>query len=326
MAPPLVTRARNGVLRLLRRLPRRGLRSVVAERERVIKEREATVREREATILEREAIINEQAEAIRQLRETVAVRSSEQAGASGIEAPPAEPSPRPDEHEDGEPRHERPDSLTDRIVAALPRIEGWCTERKALWLADLITANRCTQILEIGVYGGRSLIPMAMAVQSLGAGGKVYGVEAWSNSVAVATETSPENDAWWQSVDLKAIKTGFLRSVVRNQVADVVVVLEMSSDQAFATISATGLGPFDLVHVDGSHSEVQALRDVEQWSDLVRPGGILVLDDIGWPSVKAAREHVRRAFSDIEEIAESAETAYGAYRRGPDPGVAHSRP
>jgi predicted O-methyltransferase YrrM len=287
--------------------------------------RAATARARARTIVDRERTIREREEEIRRLNATVAALRSGAVVPGGVESR-AEPRALAEASEDVAAPVSLPAGLADRIRDALPNIEGWCTERKALWLADLITSNRCLAVLEIGIYGGRSLIPMAMAVQALGAGGKVHGVEAWSNSVAVATETNAENDAWWQTVDLKAIRKGFFRNVARYEVADTVVVMEMSSDEAFAAISGRGLGPFDLVHVDGSHSEVQALRDVEMWSGLVRPGGILVLDDIGWSSVRAAREHVRRNFSDIAEIAESETIAYGAYRRGPAPDARSARP
>jgi len=315
MGSPIVTRIRRTLSPLLGWMPSRRLRSALAVRDRMIREREAVVRERERTVVDRERTIRQKEEQIRRLEATIAALRSGVAPPDWVDAPMTAP----DAPEDVTVPASLPAGLADRIRDALPDIEGWCSERKALWLADLITSNRCLAVLEIGIYGGRSLIPMAMAVQSLGAGGKVHGVEAWSNSVAVATETNAENDAWWQTVDLNAIRKGFFRSVTRNEVADTVVVLEMSSDEAFATISTTGLGPFDLVHVDGSHSEVQALRDVEMWSGLVRPGGILVLDDIEWPSVRAAREHVRRNFSDVEEIVESGSTAYGAYRRGAAP-------
>ncbi|MCC6736613.1 MAG: FkbM family methyltransferase [Bauldia sp.] len=306
-----VVTARRTLSPLLRSMPSRRLRVTLAEREHAILEREATVRQREATIRQHEATI-------RALERELAVQAEAPAPGSATIGAPQAPTAGVGNAGDGREvaMIDRRSPLEQRIKNAVPRMEGWCTERKALWLADLITRHRCESVLEIGIFGGRSLIPMALAVQALGAGGRVFGIEAWSNSVAIATETNAENDAWWSTVDMKAIKTGFLSSVVANDVAETVVVLEMSSDKAFAAIAAMGLGPFDLVHVDGSHSAEQALRDVRQWSSLVRPGGILVLDDILWPSVKAAREHVRASFSDIEEIVEGGTIGYGAYRRG----------
>jgi predicted O-methyltransferase YrrM len=204
--------------------------------------------------------------------------------------------------------------LISRIISALPAIQGWCTERKAVWLADLIAENGCGRVLEIGIFGGRSLIPMAMAVKDRVPEGSVFGVEAWSNAVAVETATSAESDTWWREVDLKAIKAGFLRNLLENDLTGIVKVLEMSSDQAFKQLTATGIEHFDLIHVDGSHSQAQALQDVEMWAGLLQPGGILVLDDIGWPSVQGARDHLRRTMSVIEEVLEADGLAYGAYR------------
>jgi predicted O-methyltransferase YrrM len=206
-------------------------------------------------------------------------------------------------------------ALDARIMAALPAIEGWCTEGKAVWLAGLIAGNRCSQVLEIGIYGGRSLIPMALAVQEHAPEGKVYGVEAWSSDVAAETITDAGNDAWWRNVELAAVKTQFLRNLLDNELAGMVNVLEMSSDEAFKCLTAIGPFEFDLIHVDGSHAEAQALRDVRSWSGLLRPGGILVLDGIAWPSMQEAREYLRRNLSVVEEVFESDGVAYGAYRR-----------
>jgi predicted O-methyltransferase YrrM len=203
------------------------------------------------------------------------------------------------------------------IVKGLPSIEGWCTERKALWLAELIADNGCRTVLEVGIYGGKSLIPMAIAIKKYAPGGKVYGIEAWSNAVATQVSLHPQHDAWWANLDFKYIKTGFFRSVIANDVADVINVLDMSSDDAFKCLNAQRLTEFDLIHVDSSKSEGEELHDCKTWSGLLRPGGILVMDDIGWPSVQVAREYVKSNLSVIDEVFEAQGIAYGAYRRRP---------
>jgi predicted O-methyltransferase YrrM len=205
-------------------------------------------------------------------------------------------------------------ALSARIVAALPAIEGWCTQGKAVWLSDLIGESACRTVLEVGIFGGKSLIPMALAVQHCAPGGKVYGVEDWSGDAAAETAMSAASDVWWREVELKAVKAGFLRSLLDNELSDIVNVLEMSADEAFRCLTALGLDQFDLIHLDGSHSDVRALRDVRMWTGLLRPGGILVLDDIGWPSVQPALDHLRSSCSIIEEVFESEGAAYGAYR------------
>jgi FkbM family methyltransferase len=206
-------------------------------------------------------------------------------------------------------------ALNAKIIAALPAIEGWCTEYKAVWLAGLIAGNRCSQVLEIGIYGGRSLIPMAFAVQEHAPEGKVYGVEAWNSDVAQETATDADSDAWWRNVEFEVVKAQFLRKLLDYELAGIVNILEMSSDEAFKCLTAIGPLEFDLIHVDGSHSEMQALRDVKSWTGLLPPGGILVLGDIARPSMQEAREYLRNNLSVVEEVFESESVAYGAYCR-----------
>src|SRR5579863_4686167 len=72
--------------------------------------------------------------------------------------------------------------LSDRINDCLGGIDGWCTPAKAQWLARFIVDRRASHILEIGVFGGKSLIPMALAAQSVSES-QVVGVEPWRADV-----------------------------------------------------------------------------------------------------------------------------------------------
>jgi hypothetical protein len=67
------------------------------------------------------------------------------------------------------------------------------------------------------------------------------------------------------------------------------------------------------LHIDGAHSEAQALADATNWSDLVAVGGTIVLDDIDWSGVRKANEFLASRFERIEEIRGSG-TAFSAYR------------
>ena len=46
----------------------------------------------------------------------------------------------------------------------------------------------------------------------------------------------------------------------------------------------------DLLHVDGNHSEASVRDDLQRYLPLVRPGGVVVVDDISWSSVRRAAE------------------------------------
>jgi predicted O-methyltransferase YrrM len=198
-------------------------------------------------------------------------------------------------------------SPEDRAVIAWKATAGWCTEEKARWLAALVTKRRVTSALEIGVFGGKSLLPIAAAMTCRG--GVAYGVEPWSREVSIAEPTSIHNDLWWTSVDMRVVKSKFYVAVARLGLASQVRMLELSSDEAQRVLAEKR---FQLIHIDGSHAPGQSLRDVKQWSPLLSTGGVLVLDDVCWPSLKDARAFVEDRFK-LLEIRHDAEGSYAAY-------------
>ncbi len=259
------------------------LQAMVREREQRVLERERTIVAREQTVIERE----------RQIDALTAI-------VDGTVPPPC-----------GGPE------ILRRLPEILRGVDGWCSEAKAAWLVSLILRESCRQIAEIGVFGGRSLLPMALAARSLGMA-SVLAVEPWDNEVAIRAPTGAQNDAWWARVDMPAVKSRFLRQLVNLGLADVVRLVEGCSAEALrllGTAKEVGHGRFDLVHIDGSHAPGQALQDVLSWSRLVRPGGIVVLDDIAWDSVGAAVAWLRGHFLTVEEVREADGASYGAYRR-----------
>ena len=248
---------------------------------------DARVREREATVREREAAVRECERLIDTLKAAHGPAASwPQAG----------------------------DDLDDSIDTVLPRLEGWCTPRKAHWLAALVRQNQALRIGEIGVYGGRSLLPMALAARQV-PGASVWAVEPWSNDIAVALPTDEANDQWWREVDMAKIKRGFFEAVQGCGLTSTIKILELPSNLAHTVFQQEPTFRFDLLHIDGSHAEAQALADVKSWLPMVAPGGIIVLDDIGWDSVAKARDHLRAVGEIVDEVRENdGLTSYGAYR------------
>ena len=203
------------------------------------------------------------------------------------------------------------EELRAHVARITPTLEGWCSPSKAELLSNLIVENDCKNVVEIGIFGGRSLIPMALTMKYLGRG-QVWGVEPWSNSVAVETETNAVNDAWWASVDFSKIKRGYFETLFREDLLLIARTLEVSSDVAYEALK---LSKYDLIHIDGSHSEVQAYNDAVRWAALLGPNGILVFDDIAWPSVAKARRWILDNFEVLNEVYENDSVSYGAYRK-----------
>lgn len=163
--------------------------------------------------------------------------------------------------------------LFQRIAAAHPTIHGWCELDKAFALAAAVVTLRPKTIVEIGVYGGRSLIPMALAAEACGTG-NVFAIDPWQAASSVEG-MDQANSEWWSKLDHESIYKHFIGHVIEQKLVDRVTVWRMSSNNAPVPAS------IDLLHTDGNHGE-QAYRDTVRFAPAVRVGGLCCMDDIAW--------------------------------------------
>jgi predicted O-methyltransferase YrrM len=68
-----------------------------------------------------------------------------------------------------------------------------------------------------------------------------------------------------------------------------------------------GLGPdsFDLAYVDGSHTELDTMTDLVMSFNLLKPGGIMLVDDFdqpAFPGVRAAVDKFATIYSSRIEV------------------------
>lgn len=169
----------------------------------------------------------------------------------------------------------------ERVLEQMPH--GWCSVRKAHALAAIIMATRPERVVEIGVYAGRSFVPMVMALHEAGHG-VAHGIDPYDAKVSAAGEEDA-NREWWGNLDHEQIyrfAIAALESVKEWQ--DHWILWRQSSDE----MEPSCVGPYGLLHVDGAHTE-QAYRDVQRYAPLVEPGGFVVLDDILWSSGEVSR-------------------------------------
>jgi predicted O-methyltransferase YrrM len=181
--------------------------------------------------------------------------------------------------------------LHNRLELLVPGLPGWCSVSKAKWLASWIVNKRPNLIVEIGVFGGRSLIPMGLAFQMVherdGVKGKVtYGIDPFTLASAIEGEQDSVNEKWWKGVDMTAVKKGLEAAIEENGLGNVCSLIDATSTESVGMFED---GSIDLLHVDGNHSELASCRDVESWLPKVKPGAIIVLDDTDWPTLQKAR-------------------------------------
>lgn len=176
--------------------------------------------------------------------------------------------------------------ITDELTHG--GITGWCEIPKALELAAMVVALRPKVVVELGVWGGRSLLPMALACEAVDCG-VVFAIDPWS-APASAEGYDAVNADWWSKQPHEVVYQNFVAHVHRLGLANRVAIERAKSDDAAVPEVIDGL------HIDGQHS-AQAVRDVQRWASHVRLGGITVMDDLEWtvdgvPCVKQAVEQL----------------------------------
>ncbi len=169
-------------------------------------------------------------------------------------------------------------TLFSQIEQLVPTLDGWCSVPKAGQLAATVLALRPKVTVEIGVFGGRSLIPMALAHQMMNSG-RVYGIDPW-NASSSTEEMTGENKAYWAKVDHDAVYRRFMGHVANLGLSPVVEVIRARSDCYNWPLDL----PVDALHIDGSHGYNAATSDATRYGARVRVGGICFVDDISWDS------------------------------------------
>src|ERR1700722_11542692 len=97
------------------------------------------------------------------------------------------------------------------IFNSMDQLEGWCSKEKASVLVDIVRAVMPKTIVEVGVFGGKSLIPMAFALKKNGFG-NIYGIDPWLNAASIAG-MEKENLEYWGRLDHEKILLGLVTKI-----------------------------------------------------------------------------------------------------------------
>lgn len=176
--------------------------------------------------------------------------------------------------------------------------DGWAWPEKAFMLCERIEFEKPSLVVELGVFGGRSMLPMALQLKENGSG-VIFGIDPWMSQPCLEGEMERENKEWWAKVNLEDVMHRFFNQVINLGLSDIAVPIRATS-QACARLFPEG--SIDLLHIDGNHSELASLRDIDNYFLKVRLGGLICLDDIHWPSNQAAVRKLDSLCSVILDI------------------------
>jgi predicted O-methyltransferase YrrM len=163
--------------------------------------------------------------------------------------------------------HEGPpwtrDHVDDFDVVTVP-------ERDCDALRDLLIAEGVATVVEVGLAYGRSALAIGEALVSVGAGRPLHVI------------IDPLQATEWSNVGWQLLQSAGLDTIAR-------LMLQPSS-MALPRLVTEGLTA-DAAFVDGSHRFHEVFVDLYFLGKIVRPGGLIVLDDHWWPSVRTAAHY-----------------------------------
>lgn len=178
-----------------------------------------------------------------------------------------------------------PPELKAEIDGCLESVKaGWCWPEKAYAMAQLVIDELPALVVEIGVFGGRSLFPQAMALRRLNRGVAI-GIDPWRRESTIEGGVGAENSAWWSNLELHTIHSEFMDNLWRLDLSRWCLPWRCGAEECYGMFPSASI---DILHIDGNHSELVSRRDVELFLPRVRSGGHVWFDDTNWDSTQAA--------------------------------------
>jgi hypothetical protein len=175
----------------------------------------------------------------------------------------------------------------DLIDRLLPPMPGWCTPEKGRRMARLVYESQARICVELGVFGGRSLLALAAGL-AVDTEGHVWGADPYDRAASLEGTNAPENNEWWGNLDHAAIEKA-AREAIGASGLQRFVSLEKCKSMDDAFMAKFPIGTVDVLHQDANHSEETSAAEVRVWAPKIRLGGYWISDDIDWATTKAAQ-------------------------------------
>lgn len=177
------------------------------------------------------------------------------------------------------------DFLKDHVCAVLPSLEGWCSREKALNFIDLVLQVEPKLCVEIGVFGGASVFPVASALKYLEKG-IVIGIDPWERSECIKYYDPIEEYTdfkWWSCIDFNYIYESYCSMLRRYGLGEYCMTIKATSHQAVSFFQN-----IDILFIDGSSDEAVSSQDVLEYLPRVSNGGYIWINNSIWPQRQAA--------------------------------------
>lgn len=180
-------------------------------------------------------------------------------------------------------------------------LQGWNSQHS--YLTEGIESIRPSVVIEIGVWKGGSSIHMADQMRRLEIDAVVIAVDTWLGSWEHWEQEEFFPDLLFDH-GYPSLYFTFLANVVEEGVEKYIVPLPLDSANAAFVVQRKHIFA-DMIHIDGGHDYDAVLSDMHRWWKILRPGGLMVMDDYDatgavWPSVRDAVDYFRAITPHLE--------------------------
>lgn len=191
-------------------------------------------------------------------------------------------------------------SLYEEVLDTLSKISpdsgGGSPLSKCYLMVYLIKNLKLKTYVEIGVYKGRSLFAAAAAI--FRNDGKAYGIDPYNVQDAYEDEV-PEHvpfdvNSFLNSLDFNKMYSDVLAFKEEADYGSCIKIIRQTSDKAIQYLIRDNI-VIDMLHIDGNHDCKFVELDVKNYCPKVKDGGIIVFDDINWPSVRGVYEEYKKS-------------------------------
>lgn len=171
-------------------------------------------------------------------------------------------------------------------------LQGWCHQDKVDKLYNLIIDVKPSILVEIGVFGGKSLLSQAFALKENNKG-IIHGIDSWKSSNCIDGMTNNDAIYWWKTLDYENIYNGCVNAIINNDLENYIQLHRMTSEEYSRSIDYE----IDILHIDGNHEEESSCKDVELYLPKVKKGGYIWFDDANWYQTQKAVNLLENKFN-----------------------------
>jgi len=180
-------------------------------------------------------------------------------------------------------------------------IFGWHNPKQEQRYRKLVEGLNNGIVVEVGVYGGASLLPIVEICQKTNT--KIFGIDPWEK-LNVTHRMTPGGQQI--SVDncnsnqLKTVRLHLENIIKIESYEEAITLIHDFSQEASIQFKENTI---DVLYLDGSHDYDAVLGDLESWFPKIKRGGVLLGDDWNWLGVRtAAQDYCKENKLNLEDI------------------------